>query len=446
MTEPIISVGIKISEKISFVLFGDFHIDETESTYNGICKVEIRQGKLYCAVNDMPLILADQIIFSPSYFASEYFTLRDVVIGSKFHWEKKEKESFRGSLKLFVVDKKIYAVNLINLEEYLRSVISSEMNAKCSFSFLKAHSVISRSWLLSQIENAKARGSIMTNVNHGYENESEIIRWYDREDHQYFDVCADDHCQRYQGITKIDSMHALDAVDQTAGLVLTYKESICDARFSKCCGGISESFENVWQDTPHQYLSSVIDYKYEPDEMELDLRIELYSREWINNSPDVFCNTVDKKVIDQLLPEHDQDTKDFFRWSISYSQAQLSKLIAEKTGIDFGNIVDLIPIERGRSGRIIKLKIIGTNRNLIIGKELEIRKALSKTHLYSSAFYVQKLNIVNDIPEEIILHGAGWGHGAGLCQIGAAVMATRGYNFDEILLHYYTDAKISKIY
>ncbi len=446
MTEPIISVGIKISEKITFLLFGDFHIGSETALYNGICKVEIQQGKLYCVVKDKPLDPADEIIFTPSYGVSEYFTLQDVVIGSHFHWEKREKESFRGSLKFFIAENKIYAVNLIHLEEYLKSVISSEMNPKCNFNLLKAHSVISRSWLLSQIENTRTRGVRHIGVNNGYANESEIIRWYDREDHTHFDVCADDHCQRYQGIAKIHSKLIPDAVDQTAGMVLTYHDTVCDARFSKCCGGISESFENIWQDTPFKYLSSVVDYKFEPDEMELDLRVEANLIEWVHNSPDVFCNTNDKKVIEQILPEHDQNTKDFFRWTVSYSQTELSKLIAEKSGIDFGNIIDLIPIERGNSGRIIRLKIVGTNRSLIVGKELEIRKILSKTHLYSAAFYIEKSNIMDGIPQEFIFNGAGWGHGAGLCQIGAAVMAARGYNFDEILLHYYTNAKITKIY
>ncbi len=446
MQEPVISVGIISAKTITFVLFGDFRINDQPQILNGICTAELRQGKLYCVVNGKLIPAERELIFSPSNPEAEYFSLKDVTIGSHFHWERREKESFRGSIKILASGDLVHAINLINLEEYLISVISSEMSPKCKNNLLKAHAVISRSWILSQIERSARKGSLAPQHGHGTSSETEIIKWYDREDHELFDVCADDHCQRYQGITKIHSDRVELAVTQTKGLALLYHDTICDARFSKSCGGISESFENVWEDTPHEYLSPVVDYKFEPDEMDLDLRIEHNAQEWIKTSPAVFCNTADKKIIEQILPDFDQETKDFFRWTVRYSQEQLSGIINRKTGIDFGLIKDLIPVERGHSGRIIKLKIVGTKREMIIGKELEIRKSLSLTHLYSSAFYVEKAELKNGVPALFRLRGAGWGHGVGLCQIGAAVMAERGYNFDEILLHYYKNARLAKIY
>ncbi len=445
MHEPIISVGILSAKKISFTLFGDFQIGNQTITHSGICHAELKDGAIVCFVNNVRLAESEKITFSPSNPESEYFTLKDVIIGSKFHWEKKEKQSFKGSITLLVDHQIIHAINNVSLEEYLKSVISSEMSPKCSLGFLKAHAIISRSWVLSQIEK---REKSLPNLFNSTESTSagEVIKWYDREEHQHFDVCADDHCQRYQGTTKIHTTTVDQAIDNTAGLVLTYKNNICDARFSKCCGGRSESFENVWANTPHEYLTPVIDYKFEPDEMELDLRIEKNSREWIKSFPKTFCNTNEKRVLEQILPYNDQSTKDFFRWSVTYTQSKLSSLIKEKTGMDLGSIIDLIPVERGHSGRIIKLKIVGSSKSIILGKELEIRKALSQTHLYSSAFFVEKSNLENGIAQTFKFNGAGWGHGVGLCQIGAAVMAEQGYNFDEILLHYYKNAKIVKIY
>jgi len=318
------------------------------------------------------------------------------------------------------------------------------MSATSSIELLKAHAIISRSWLLAQMEKRKK----ISNQKYTSEiiNEKEIIKWYDREDHVLYDVCADDHCQRYQGVTKLFAHNAEDAVQETKGSVLMYNNNICDARFSKSCGGISESFENVWENVEHPYLQSIIDYKFEPDEYETDLRKEDAAVKWITSSPPAFCNTADEKILEQVLNNYDRKTKDFYRWKIEYTQKELSKLIKEKSDIDFGEIVDLIPIERGYSGRLIKLKIIGTNKTLTIGKELEIRKVLSTSHLYSSAFVIEKEDIINNIPQKFILIGAGWGHGVGLCQIGAAVMGEMGYRFDEILLHYFKNAQIKKIY
>jgi SpoIID/LytB domain protein len=441
---PFIHVGIVRGKKITFVLFGDFSSSLTQKSVNGICQAELRNGKIVCHISGQKIESTKELYFSPSVPHSEYFSIKDVIIGSQFHWERKEKQSFRGSLKIIIDNDALWAINIVSVEDYLQSVISSEMSPKSNIHLLKAHSVISRSWLLAQIKIEKeSQGKPDA---YGTETSDEICKWYGREEHTLFDVCADDHCQRYQGITKIHTDTAMQAVRETYGLVLESNGEICDARFSKSCGGITEAYENVWDEHKFEYLSSVCDYKFPQDDFNLDLKQERNAEAWIKGNPHAFCNTNDKKILEQILLEFDQETKDFFRWNISYTQDELAKLIHKKTGFDFGSIIDLVPLERGFSGRLIKLKIVGTKKELIIGKELEIRRILSKSHLYSSAFIVERREINNNIPAKFNLRGAGWGHGVGLCQIGAAVMAERGYFFDEILLHYYTNAKITKIY
>jgi SpoIID/LytB domain protein len=318
------------------------------------------------------------------------------------------------------------------------------MSAKSSIELLKAQAVVARSWLLAQIYKTEGSVEIKEVKKTSAEFKDELVKWYDREDHKLYDVCADDHCQRFQGVTKIISESSLIAIEQTKGIVLLNSGNICDTRYSKCCGGITESFENVWEPVKHPYLTSVIDYKYEPENYNTDFSDEENSKEWITGNPPAYCNTTDYKILSHILVDYDKETKDFFRWSIEYSQEEIASLIKEKSKIDFGEIIDLIPVERGDSARIVKLKIVGAKKTLTIGKELEIRRLLSKTHLYSSAFIVKKIG--KNIPERFILYGAGWGHGVGLCQIGAAVMAELGYNFDEILLHYFANSELKKIY
>ena len=342
------------------------------------------------------------------------FSLADVTIGVNFHWERKETQSFQGALRLIVDSDSICAVNELPVERYLTSVISSEMSATSSLELLKAHAVISRSWLLAQMDNRKKKGEGGNGFFSFIKKDDELIRWYDREDHGIFDVCADDHCQRYQGITRASNKHVEEAVQQTRGQVLMSEGEICDARFSKCCGGQTEEFQYCWEDTPKPYLVSV---------------------------KDPFCNTKDVKTISQVLNDYDQETTDFYEWTVEYTQEELSRLVNEKLKLDLGDITDLIPLERGKSGRICRLKIVGTKRTFIIGKELEIRRTLSETHLLSSNFEVEKV-----ASSSFILHGRGWGHGVGLCQIGAAVMGEKGYPYDEILLFYYKNATIKKIY
>lgn len=445
MTEPNIDVAIMSSNEIDFILYGNFKCASISEILNGKMKAEYSDDMIILKAGDKSFPPLTEVLLTPVDLSSESFILKKVTIGLQFHWEQKQDQQFSGSLKLIVENNQLTVVNVIPVEKYLTSVISSEMSPTSSLELLKAHAIISRSWLLAQINK---KNSIEENQKYiaEYKTDDELIKWYDREDHILYDVCADDHCQRYQGITKSQIHNAGKAVEETLGLVLEYDNQICDARFSKSCGGITETFENVWEDVEHPYLKSFTDYKFDHDGYNSDLVDENNAVKWITNSPPAFCNTTDERILDQVLNNYDRKTKDFYRWKVEYSQEELSNLINEKTGYDFGKIIDLIPIERGHSGRLIKLKIIGTKKSYIIGKELVIRKVLSTSHLYSSAFVVEKKNIVDDIPQNFILLGAGWGHGVGLCQIGAAVMGEKGYSFDEILLHYFRGAKIKKIY
>lgn len=439
--QPMISVGILTEKNIQFELYGDFRSYGMRNTFSGRYTAEIAGDKIVCKRGNDKLEVSDEIIFEPQEMGMESFLIRNVNVGDKFHWKRKENERFIGQLKLLKNRDKITVINILPIENYLTSVISSEMSAKSPVEALKAHAIISRSWLLSQLKK-KSGGKTGT----GYDSETEHVRWYDREEHELFDVCNDDHCQRYHGITKVFTGVASQATEQTAGIVLMNGEEICDARYSKCCGGMSESFENVWDQVNHPYLKPVIDYKYEPENLDLDLTKDESAEKWIRGNPHAFCNTTNRTVLSQILVDFDQSTKDFYRWKVEYSREELSDLIKEKSGIDFGEITDLVPVERGASGRIIKLKIVGTQKTLIVGKELEIRRFLSPSHLYSSAFVVEKVGREQNSPIRFILHGAGWGHGVGLCQIGAGVMASDGYYFDEILLHYFTGVKLKKIY
>lgn len=433
MTQPLIEVGILFSPEIHFRLNGIFHA--SRETYQGTYHI-YKQGSAYFLEDTEKVREIDlPFIFEPEDYESADFDLTDVVIGIQFHWERKEDQKFKGRLKIIDEGKHLTAVNILPLEEYLLSVISSEMKATSPLEFLKAHAVISRSWLLAQREKALHREGDYPSCQR---TEEEYIRWFDREDHVHFDVCADDHCQRYQGISKAYTPAVRQAVEATFGEVLTYGQRICDARFYKCCGGVTERFENTWEPVNHPYLDKITDT---PTPVETgDLTQEAEARAWILSSPPAFCNTSDQTVLSTVLNDYDQETRHFFRWEIRYSTADLSALVKQKSGIDFGTIQELIPLERGVSGRIIQLKIVGNRKTMVIGKELLIRKFLSETHLYSSAFVVDKEN------DHFILHGAGWGHGVGLCQIGAAVMGAQGYGYQAILQHYFKGSTLTKLY
>lgn len=444
-TEPWLNVGILTSKQIKFELYGEFFSSLSDKTLSGIFKAELKDNKIVCTGNSIQIVSEDEIVFEPTSPISESFVLRDVVIGVKFHWERKEKQRFNYFLRIIKNGDQLIAINHLPVEAYLTSVISSEMSAKCSINLLRSQAVVARSWLLAQLQN-KGKSKSLDSALKPYKNDQELITWYDREAHKLFDVCADDHCQRFQGVTKVTTQTASQAITDTYGIVLISDGEICDTRYSKSCGGISESYENVWEPITYKYLVPVIDYKFEPEDIDLDLTKEENAVKWIKSDIPAFCNTSDPKILKQILLDYDQETKDFYRWKVEYSQNQLRDLIKEKLDFDFGDIVDLIPIERGKSARLIKLKIIGTKKTLTIGKELEIRRVLSPTHLYSSAFYVEKEDKNEGIPQKFIFHGAGWGHGVGLCQIGAAVMAEKGYQFDEIITHYFPNAVLKKIY
>lgn len=436
MKEPEISVGIVNAQEIHFTLNARF-LAKGE-TVSGNQQVSFEEGGILWNGN-----VYRELTFTPLDEDSS-FSLYDVTIGINFHWERQETQSFIGTLKLVVYEGKITAINILPAEDYLTSVISSEMNATSSLEFLKAHAVVSRSWLLAQIEKRKAMSKKQGDFFSFVKTDTEYICWYDREDHTIFDVCADDHCQRYQGITKATNQSVAEAVKATRGQVMMYKNSICDARFSKCCGGITEEFDTCWENKKYPYLTAVRDDKN--DTAMPDLTIEEEADKWIRSTPDSFCNTHDKHIISQILNNYDQETTNFYRWKVRYTQEEIAELIRTNTKCDYGQIIDLIPVERGKSGRISKLKIVGTLKTLIIGKELEIRRTLSDTHLFSSAFVVDKGPQQDDVPVWFELTGAGWGHGVGLCQIGAAVMGEKGYNYNDILLHYYKDADIRKLY
>ena len=403
--QPNVSVGIVSGQKIEFSLNAPY--TAKGETIEGRQTVEFSEGGILWNGNQYR-----ELTFTPSS-ADASFSLFDVTIGVNFHWERKETQVFLGTLRLVVESDQITAINELPVEKYLASVISSEMKATAGLELLKAHAVISRSWLLAQM---RRREEVQEHKNDFFsfiKKDDELIRWYDREDHTIFDVCADDHCQRYQGITKQTSKNVEQALKATRGQILCYGDDICDARFSKCCGGVTEEFQYCWEDTPKPYLISV---------------------------EDPFCNTNDKAVLSQVLNDYDLETNDFYRWTVEYTVDELSQLVNDKLNADFGTITDLIPLERGKSGRIWKLKIVGTKKTFTIGKELEIRRALSESHLYSSAFDVEKTE------KGFRLNGKGWGHGVGLCQIGAAVMGQQGYKYDAILLHYYRNAEIKRIY
>ena len=447
--------------------------------------------------------------FRPAGSASEGgdsrgFTLHKVRIGINFHWEREEDQLFSGGLTILPSEEGLVAINSVLTEDYLLSVISSEMNGDAPEEFLKAHAVISRSWLLARPtlgggDNVQGyEGSCHSAAGNGgnpdsqespenrhsgqgisapgsFENDR-IIRWYDREDHSLFDVCADDHCQRYQGLLRAGNANIRLAVEATRGLVLTDGPdgSICDTRFSKCCGGVSERFSACWADEDYAYLQPVRDYAClqtdednaaddgTPDAVGTipDLSDEQNARKWILSSPEAFCNTSDQALLSTVLNSYDQETADFYRWRVEYTQEELSDLLRRRSGIDFGSVLELRPLRRGASGRIIELLIRGTLQTVTVGKELEIRRWLSESHLYSSAFVVDTVyaepasdgqDIRPDInapaiPTGFILHGAGWGHGVGLCQIGAAAMSARGCTFDRILAHYFRGSCLTRLY
>ncbi len=437
MKAPVVRVGIiEHAPHIGFTLHGTFRTDSGR-TLSGRHEAAFAAGALTCDGET-----CTRLTLTPADEAAT-FTLERVTIGQAFHWQREESQTFRGALTFLADGAGLTAINETDVESYLTSVISSEMRATSAPEFLKAHAVISRSWLLAQMERCRhpqreAGGTAFSETAH------EHICWHDREDHALFDVCADDHCQRYQGITRAARPAVAQAVSDTSGQVLTDRHGhVCDARFSKCCGGVSERFAACWDNRDPDYLQPVRDCL--PPNVMPDLTREDEVRRWVTSAPEAFCHTDDAAILSQILNDYDRETTpDFYRWTVHYTQAELTRLLHRRTGRDFGHIADLIPLERGASGRIVRLRIVGERCSLTVGKELEIRRALSDTHLFSSAFVVERGE--GTPPREFTLRGAGWGHGVGLCQIGAAVMGARGYTYRDILMHYYRNTTLSKLY
>lgn len=434
-TEPKVAVGICSSAELRFRFEGEYLCDgagaageQVATIAPGGLGVEWR-GKMY-----------PSLVFTPTDPEGGCFELQDVTIGVDFHWQRRENQRFRGALKLVPDAGKVVAVNLVGVEQYLESVISSEMSCTSSMPLLMAHAVISRGWLLAQIEH---RGKTVRPEMR--QRPGETVRWWDREDHALFDVCADDHCQRYQGINRVVSPSAAKAVEATRGMVLTDGDGrLVDTRFSKCCGGVFERFENCWDDEPRPSLVEARDWT---DNRFPDLTDERNAAEWIEGAPDAFCNTTDAGVLREVLNDYDRETADFYRWTEEISQERIQRLLRDRGGVDVGEVTSLRALQRGTSGRIVRLEIAGTQGRRVIGKELMIRRALSETHLRSSAFTVESIDLDSrGVPALFRLRGAGWGHGVGLCQIGAAVIGARGYGYDEILAHYYPDSELRKLY
>lgn len=435
---PVINVGIiDRQSEVAGRLNGHFLIEGTG----------LLSGPFHAKIESSSVALFDEghrriISGSPIRLVSDQgstFRLSGVTIGIQFHWERKEDQAFVGNLILRArEDGTLAAINEISLEDYLSSVISSEMSAEAPKEFLKAHAIMSRSWLLAALDQK----TVLPGQTKITEKEGEFTRWYNREDHDIFDVCADDHCQRYQGITKIISKNAEEAVVETAGTVITYEGKVCDARYYKACGGLTDNYETAWEDTKIPYLTSVSDSPVPHEPITDEKKAAL----WVLSSPDAYCNTQDDALLATILPGFDRETAAFFRWRVEYSRKELEDILKERSGMDFGELEEIIPLQRGPSGRIFRLKITGSKQSVVVGKELEIRKWLSRSHLYSSAFIVSAERAASGNIERFIIDGAGWGHGVGLCQIGAAVMATKGFNARQILEHYFSGAELKKIY
>ena len=442
LQEPNISVGIveRVPE-IRGAFNGRFEVPTTVRL-KGAFTVRYLDGRLVLFDDEGVEVMKGEDIRCRA-LSGATFTLNGVTIGINFHWERKEDQTFEGNVRFVATPEgSLTVINEIGVEDYLKSVISSEMSAEAPFELLRAHAITSRSWLVAMLHKQRQARNIGIPTLRSQETESEIVRWYDREDHLLFNVCADDHCQRYQGISKIISENARKAIEDTWGVLLVHHDEVCDARFYKACGGLTENFENAWEDTAVPYLRSVSDaeqpYSSQSTEPE--------ARDWILSSPEAYCNTNDVAILKQILPSFDQETTDFFRWRVDYQREELERIIHKRSGIDFGTITALVPLQRGPSARITRLKIVGTKKTMIVGKELEIRRWLSGSHLYSSAFVVDADRDANGLPTRFTFYGAGWGHGVGLCQIGAAVMAARGKKAEDIVRHYFPGASVKKLY
>jgi stage II sporulation protein D len=440
--ESVIRVGIMDEQPIvEGSLHGEYRTDQSGSL-SGRFTAKAASGAIIL-FNEAGLEAARGPEITLSGGGNGSFTLFNVTIGNRFHWERREDQTFQQNLTLKARENgTMAAINTIPLEDYLKSVISSEMSGNASREFLITHAILSRSWLLAALERKHRYDRLETSSLKGTERGNELVRWYEQEDHDLYDVCADDHCQRYQGITKIVSSRAGDAVLHTRGQALTQGGKICDARYSKACGGLTEYFSTAWEEKDVPYLTSISDAPI----VHRPVRTEEEAVRWITSEPEAYCNTKDDRILGAILPGFDRETKAFFRWEVIYSRTELEEIIRDKSGFDFGTLREIRPLSRGPSGRIFRLSIIGSGRSMVVGKELEIRRWLSPSHLYSSAFVVHAEYNGHEEVEQFVFRGAGWGHGVGLCQIGAAVMAENGFTAEQILGHYFPSTRIEKIY
>lgn len=442
MDEPNISVCIMESEKLEFILDGYFNLKGSDRIYNGKFTAEIQKNSIIIKQNDFKLNFDQDLIFFPREYDTDHFIIKNIPVSKGFHREKKEQHRYKGSVKIIILDGKIITINIIPLEDYLKCVLSNEVKQTESQDYLKSYAIVARSWILAQLAKKNKKQTIKS----AQKTESELIHWAENCDHLYYDVCSGEHCQIYPGITKVENSNVEEAVKLTYGMVLAYQDEICDTRYSKCCGGITESHEYVWDEKKIDYLTSIVDYKYRSDFYPLDLKEEQNAKKWIMSNPSAFCNNSPEKNVVVLQDDPDREKYNYFRWKIIYTADELQKILEEKTNCKFGKILEIESLSRGFSGRLEKIRITGENNTLIIGKELEIRRVLSRTHLFSSAIIIEKEkddsgNIVN-----FVIYGAGWGHGVGLCLSGASNMGLMGYYFDEILIHYFKGASIKKVY
>jgi stage II sporulation protein D len=446
-SEPLIKVGLMTGAKLARLSVSGGFLANGERLPDGDYAATLDDGAI--RLEGVTELRAESLALSPIDFEKSRFTVHDITIGIDFHWERKEAQHFQGALLILSEPNGLTIINELPLEAYLVSVISSEMSATCPPEALRAHAIISRSWLLAQLKRASKQTRLQEQGDQiNIQGETvEIIKWYDRENHDSFDVCADDHCQRYQGISKAFSESAFDAIRETRGKGLVYEGEICDARYSKSCGGMTELYSAAWEEKLVPYLAAVYDGEGGVRGYDLPLTVEANADSWITSKPAAYCNTDSAALLARILPGFDQETSDFYRWQVVYSEIELREILRTRAGLDIGRIKTLEPVMRGASGRIVKLKIMGEGGAVVIGKELEIRRALSRSHLYSSAFVVEiDKNEDTGFAERVRLRGAGWGHGVGLCQIGAAVMADLGHTHEQILSHYFRGATLKALY
>lgn len=424
--EPFLRVGIVLPEDNQKTIILDTTRSENLKIYFDGEKVDINHKLIVFEAEDKRISFNGKTINKIEIVQDKndsYITLKSVIAGRGFHWAKHIEVKLAFKLEFSVREGSLLVINEMPIEEYLACVATSEMSAECPESYIEAQTIVARSWMLANVEQK----------------------------HTYlgFDVCNDDCCQRFQGVNNL-TPHSKKAADNTRGQVLLYENEIVDARYSKSCGGVMEKFENLWENSPKDYMQNKSDSH---NEFNVDLTKESELKTWVNTVPKSFCSPhyIKEEELHKYLGHVDEQSK-YFRWKVETTQEELVENIKDKLDIDICFVLLLIPIKRAGSGRILELEISYLDSNnikntLIIYKDYEVRRVLHKMFLYSSAMTIDAIN-ENDskYPTKFVLNGAGWGHGAGLCQIGGIGMSLAGYRTDEIVKHYYPGAELSKIY